>query len=371
MNMPVSVAPLFRPFRAGGLDLPNRIVMAPMTRWRAPGQYPGADIAAYYRRRAQDGVGLIITEGTTIDHPVASHSERTPAFHGRALEGWQHVVTAVKAAGGRIVPQLWHVGAMRPPSYDAPNRDLPVSSPSGIAKPGGRPIADPMTVAGITAVIDAFVRAALDARRLGFDGIEIHGAHGYIVDQFLWDALNRRTDAYGGGLDGRNRFAVELVTAVRVAIGPDFPLILRLSQWKQQDYAARLATSPDELAAIVQPLAAAGVDVFHCSQRRWWEPEFPGSPLNLAGWVKRLTGRPVISVGSVGLGTPMSVTEHGADASVAFDPAPLADALTRGDFDLIAVGRALLADPQWCGKVRAGRFDDLVPYGRDVLDRLE
>lgn len=366
----VDMDPLFQPFTVGTLYLPNRIVMAPMTRWKSPGQVPGKDVAAYYRRRAEHGVGLIITEGTTIDHPVSSYSERVPAFHGAALDGWRRVVEEVHAAAGKIAPQIWHVGAMRHPANDYPNRHLPNASPSGLFAPGSKVASPPLTTSQINEVIDSFARAAASACALGFDAVEIHGAHGYLLDQFLWDALNLRDDEYGGNIEGRSRFACEVVRAIRRETGPDFPVIMRISQWKQQDYSARLADNAEALRNIMLPIAEAGVDMFHCSQRRYWQPEFPGSTLNLAGWVKQLTGRPSITVGSVGLEGPMSTRDVGEHASASADLLPLAVRLSNGEFDLVAVGRALLADPHWAEKVREGRFGDLRPYGPDDLQRL-
>ncbi len=362
--------PLFAPFSGGGLELANRIVMAPMTRWHSPGEVPGRDVAAYYRRRAANGVGLIVTEGTTIDHPVASYSQRVPAFHGAALDGWRRVVGEVHEAGGKIVPQIWHVGAMRNPKQDLPNPHMPAVSPSGLHKPGGGVAGQAMSHADIRDIADAFGRAAGQACSLGFDGVEIHGAHGYILDQFLWAPLNLRDDDYGGGPVERTRFAVAVIEAVRREVGDGFPLILRVSQWKQQDYSAKLAQDPDGLAAILAPLTAAGVDIYHCSQRRYWETEFEGSPLNLAGWVKRLTGRPTITVGSVGLSAPLSTTDIGEAAGADDDLGPLVGALARGDYDLVAVGRALLADPAWAEKVRTGRFASLRRFDRGALETL-
>jgi 2,4-dienoyl-CoA reductase-like NADH-dependent reductase (Old Yellow Enzyme family) len=371
LEMDNMLTPLFEPFDQAGLSLKNRIVMAPMTRWKSPEQFPGPDVAAYYRRRAENEVGLIVTEGTTIDHPVSSYSVRTPAFCGPALEGWRRVVGEVHEAGGKIVPQLWHVGIMRDPrTDDYPNDHLPSVSPSGVYKPGGKQIFEPMTLIEIREVIDSFARAATAARELGFNGIEIHGAHGYILDQFLWDKLNHRDDEYGGDAIQRTRFAVELIEAVRAAVGPDFPIILRVSQWKQQDYRARLAATPEDLKAIFQPIADAGVDIFHCSQRRYWDIEFEGSPMNAAGWLKRLTGRPTITVGSVGLAGPMSVTELGAHTDVAADLSSLAARVREGEFDLVAVGRALLTDPAWARKVKEGRIDELRPFVKDALETL-
>lgn len=371
MTVSVDLAPLFEPFRLGSLDLRNRVVMAPMTRWMSPGQMPGADVAAYYRRRAENGVALIVTEGTTINHPVASYSVRVPAFHGAALDGWRRIVGEVHEAGGKVVPQIWHVGAMRPPGGDHPNPEQMNASPSGLYKPGGKHVADPLSEGEIQAIIASYAEAAHAAKELGFDGVEVHGAHGYLIDQFLWSALNLREDGYGGDAVERTRFAVEVISAIREAVGPKFPVILRISQWKQQDYDARLAENPEALGAILRPLADAGVDIFHCSQRRWWEPEFDGSPMNLAGWVKQLSGRPTITVGSVGLSGALSVTNISEAAAGATDNlAPLCDRLKTGEFDLVAVGRALIGDPAWVRKVQAGQFDALESFNKAKLETL-
>ena len=131
-------------------------------------------------------------------------------------------------------------------------------------------VTEPMSIAQIESVIGAFATAATDAHKLGFDGVEIHGAHGYLVDQFFWEGTNQRDDEWGGSMAARSRFANEIVRAIRAATTPDFTIILRYSQWKQQDYTARLATTPQLLEQFLQPLADAGVDIFHCSTRRYW-----------------------------------------------------------------------------------------------------
>ena len=162
---------------------------------------------------------------------------------------------------------------------------------------------------------------------------------------------------------------VEVIKAVRDGVGDDIPVILRLSQWKLQDYAARIAETPDQMAEWLSPLSEAGVDVFHCSQRRFWEPEFDGSDLNFAGWAKKLTGKPTITVGSVGLDGEF-IAAFGGEAS---QPASLDGLLRRleaEEFDLVAVGRALLADPQWVAKVRDGRTDELQNFERSALMSL-
>ena len=370
-----SVAPLFRPFELGSLTLANRVVMAPMTRSKSPGSIPGPEVAAYYRRRAENGTGLIITEGTTVDDPVSTMSGDIPNFYGASLDGWHRVVEEVHEAGGKIMPQLWHVGMARNPAK-APHPELPSAGPSGLTMRGfpgmtqpGLEHSEPMTREHIRRVVDAFARGAADAQRLGFDGVEIHGAHGYLIDQFFWAGTNQRADEYGGDLVSRTRFAVEIIEAVRRATGPDFPIILRFSQWKQQDYAARLATTPEELARFLAPLSTAGVDIFHCSQRRFWEPEFEGSDLNLAGWTKKLTGKPTITVGSVALSADALSSLRG-ESSMATGIDDLLDRLERDEFDLVAVGRALLVDPAWTRKVQEARYDELLPFEPAALATL-
>lgn len=364
---------LFTPFKLNSLNLPNRIVMAPMTRAMAPDGTPGPLHAEYYRRRAEGGVGLILTEGTVIARPASCNSPGIPFFHGEAaLAGWAEVANAVHAAGGRIGPQLWHMGSARGSRGDWAQEDS-VESPSGLVGPGdSRGVA--MTQEDIADTVAAFARAATDAKRLGFDTLELHGAHGYLIDQFFWPGSNTRTDAFGGAtLRERSRFAADAVRAVRAAVGPDFPLILRVSQWKQQDYAARLATSPDEMTDWLAPLVEAGVDILHCSQRRFWEPEFPEvdsvQGLNFAGWAKKLTGAATISVGSVGLESDFFSAFGGQGAgTAALDN--LYARIEREEFDLIAVGRALISDAQWAQKVGSGQEQELRGFDAADLDTL-
>ncbi len=364
-----SVASLFRPFSVGSLTVPNRFVMAPMTRNFSPDGVPGEDVAAYYARRARHGVGLIITESTVVDHPASASSDTVPRFFGEApLAGWARVVREVHEAGGRIIPQLWHVGAARKPD-DPPVPGVAPVSPSGLDVLGDR-VGEPLTEAGIAEVVASFARAAADAKRLGFDGIELHGAHGYLIDQFLWSATNRRTDRYGGSPAARATFAAEVVAACRAAVGPDFPIFLRLSQWKIPAFDARLAESPQELEQFLEPLVRAGVDVFHCSTRRFWLPEFDGTDLGFAGWVKKISGRPTVTVGSVGLDNSEFLTAFMGVGATNAGLAELVRRLERDDFDLVAVGRLLAADPEWVAKIRDGRYDELIPFSPEVLTRL-
>ncbi len=368
---------LFRPISINGVELRNRIVMAPMTRvFAGDDGVPTPAMAEYYRRRAAGEVGLIITEGTTVDHPSASYDRNVPALSTPAqAEGWKRVTGAVHGAGGKIAAQLWHVGRQRSVKK-APFPEAPTLSAgdirSRIPSSSGTPMAKPraMTLEEIRDTQLAFARSAAMARESGFDAVEIHGAHGYLVDQFLWEASNDRTDEYGGSFEKRLRFAVELVGEVRKAVGKDFPILFRFSQWKADDYDARLAQTPEELARLLIPLKEAGVDCFHASQRDHEELAFPPSPLNLAGWTEKLTGVPAVSVGKVALSGEFTSSFRGDE----FEIRPLDGVIAqmkRGDYSLIAIGRALIADPELPKKVREGRFGEVIPFRREMLKTLE
>jgi 2,4-dienoyl-CoA reductase-like NADH-dependent reductase (Old Yellow Enzyme family) len=352
---------LFTPFSFKGITLPNRIVMAPMTRSMSPGGVPGPDVAAYYRRRAEGGVGLIVTEGTYPPDPTAGFDPKVPRLHGEAaLNGWRHVVEEVHAASGHIFSQIWHLG-MQVSSGPPPAEGQHPVGPAGEYA---------MSQAEIDFAIQAYGQAAASAREVGFDGVELHAAHGYLVDQFFWEKTNQRADGYGGSLGNRTRFAVEVLREIRRRVGAEYPVALRFSQWKIDDYDAKIVTTPAELEQFLKPLVDAGVDIFHCSTRRFWEPEFEGSNLNLAGWTKTLTGKPTITVGSITLGADV-MTSFGSPGAIKVTGIDdMLDRLERGEFDLVAVGRALIANPNWAAQIKGGRIADLQPFDRSVLGTL-
>ena len=361
--------PMFRPFQHKSLSLANRVVMAPMTRSKSPDGTPGEDVVAYYRRRAEGGVGLIITEGTTVDRAGASNDPNIPNFYAqKSLDGWRRVVKEVHAAGAKIAPQIWHQGMVRKPGT-GPRPEGKSDGPSGLSG-SGKQVAEPMTDEDIADTVEAFAKAAAAAKEIGFDAVELHGAHGYLVDQFFWEQSNRRSDDYGGDLVKRTRFAADIIKAIRQRVGPEFVIIHRFSQWKQQDYSAKLAHTPDELAAFLQPLVDAGADIFHCSTRRFWEPEFEGSDLNLAGWSKKLTGKPTITVGSVGLKGGDFIQSYKGESAEVGDLGELEARLASNEFDLVAVGRALITDPNWTAKVRDRRFAELAPFSPKAMATL-
>ena len=349
---------LFTPLAVRSLTVPNRFAMAPMTRQASPDGVPGPDVAEYYRRRAAGGVGLVITEGIRLPDPAAGYPASIPTLAGEAvLEGWRRVVAAVHAEGATIAAQLWHQGAERSDADGV----APVS-PSGVDGQGrlkGRALQSE-ELARLAAL---YAQSAATAREVGFDAVELHGAHGYLLDEFFWERTNLRTDGYGGSLVERTRFPAEVVAAVRAAVGPDYPIIFRFSQWKGTDYAASIAEDPIQLRQLLTPLVEAGVDVLHPSTRRHYVPAFPDhdSELSLAGWTKKVAGVPVIAVGSVGLETQFRSERRGQ----VIQPAPvdrLVEQFDAGEFDIVAIGRALLADPAWVNRLRANELHKFGGY---------
>lgn len=211
--------PLFQPLKAGAFDLPNRIVMAPLTRCRASaGRVPNAMMAEYYTQRA--AFGLILTEATAVTPTGVGYPDTPGIWSAEQVEGWKQVTRSVHDAGGRILLQLWHVGRISDPIYL--DGELPVA-PSAV-KPAGhvslvRPEKSFVTPRAletdeIPGIVEEFRKGAENAKAAGFDGVEIHAANGYLIDQFLQDTTNKRTDEYGGSIENRTRFLLEVADAV-------------------------------------------------------------------------------------------------------------------------------------------------------------
>jgi 2,4-dienoyl-CoA reductase-like NADH-dependent reductase (Old Yellow Enzyme family) len=367
---------LFQPLKVAGLTLPNRIVFPPMGLSVCENGVPSEAAAQYYARRASGGASLVITEGAYIDHPSSGDNPLLGRFSGEAaLNGWKNVAAQVHAAGGYTVPELWHVGLI----YSGPELisggtpafrpELGQLSPSGYIAPDIK-VCEGMSQVQIDEVIAAYGTGAKMAKALGFDGVELHGAHGYLIDQFFWPKLNKRTDRYGGDARSRGRFAAEVIAECRRHLDPGMPVILRISQWKMVEYAAMIAQTPQELEQVLAPVVDAGVDLFDCSQRRFWEPTFPGSDLNLAGWVKKVTGKPTMTVGSIGLDCDLIASlGHGQVAQCNLPSLEqLMQRFDRGEFDLIGVGRAMIAEPDWPEIVRSGALTELKPFSMASLD---
>lgn len=371
---------LFEKFDLKGVPLKNRIVMAPMTRAKAPGNIPNENTISYYSQRAKGGVGLIISEGSYINSYAAednfSDPSKVPHFFGHeAISGWKEVVKGVHNYGAKFMPQLWHVGSVRQ-SGMIPAPEKSGFGPSAVLNPNPGAhkgeVAHVMTSQDIEQVINDYTNAAIAAKNIGCDGIELHGAHGYLIDQFFWDYTNHRDDIYGGSIVARTRFACDIVKSIRSKVGKDFPIGLRYSQWKIGAYDAKIANTPQELESFLVPLVDAGVDLFHCSTRNFSKPEFVGSPLNLAGWTKKITGKTVITVGSFGANLDFIDNYLGKksneDTQLFKDISTLNKQLENKEVDLIAIGRALIADAEFANKIKQHRFTDITSYTPEMLE---
>ena len=354
---------LFEPYKLKNITLRNRVAMAPMTRSQSPGGIPTNDVVEYYKRRAKAEVGLIITEGVEVSHKASSAYPNVPRLDSdKARDGWKKVVNGIKENNGHVVAQLWHCGGFRKLGM-SPNPEVPGHTASGLIRPGKR-VAHAMTTIDIEETVSAYAGDAKICEEIGFDGVEIHGAHGYLIDNFLWDGTNDRDDSFGGSIETRSNLATSIIKAIRSNVSDKFIVGLRFSQWKQQDYTARLATNPDDLFKVLSGPCNAGLDYLHSSMRRFWDSEFEGSDENLAYWTKKLTNIPTISVGSVGLDGDF--TDMMAPAKTASIDKALQD-INEHKYDMVAVGRALLSDHEWVIKMKEGRLKDINPYTKKSL----
>lgn len=362
------LAGLFSPISLNGVKIRNRFVMPGMQRGHCENGAPLISLAEYYGRRAQGGVGLVIGESAAVDHDSATAQPTACKLNPATVYAWSLCVDAVHKGGAEMLLQLWHEGALRPPS------DGRTLSPSGTAYPGhsgGRAA----TLAELDELRAAYVRSALLARSVGAAGVEVHACHGYLLDQFLWEATNSRADGYGGSdMRDRVRFPTEIVAAIRAECGKDFLISFRFSQWKQYAYEAVIAPRPEDLEIMLTALKQAGVNVFHASTRRFWVPPWPPDPLSLAGWTRKLSQLPTIAVGSVGLDRDVMESfsrEDEAQAEVAQSIAELSIRFANGEFDMVAVGRSLIGDPEWVEKLRTGRLREIRAFAKSDIANLD
>lgn len=335
------VAALFQPVRIGALTVGNRMVVAPMTRISATLDGLATErMARYYERFAAGGFGLIVTEGVYTDRYFAQGYRGQPGITDRQQAlAWRAVVDAVHAAGGRIFVQLMHAGALSqenpsstatvgPSSIQPRGRQMPEYAGSGLyAVP--RTITEPE----IRSAIDGFAQSAqLAIEVAGFDGVEIHGANGYLLDQFLTSYTNSRTDGWGGSVEKRLRISIEVIAAIRDRVGRDTPLGLRVSQAKVNDFAHKWA-GPEEALRIFGCLALTPLDFIHITEREAWRPAFAGGDASLVSYARQAAAS-VKLIANGGLHDPNRAGEllsHGAD--------------------LISLGRGALANPDWPSRV--------------------
>ncbi|OGB12368.1 MAG: alkene reductase [Burkholderiales bacterium RIFCSPHIGHO2_12_FULL_65_48] len=350
-----ATSPLFAPLALGPLTLPNRMVMAPMTRARStqPGDVPNAMMATYYAQRAS--AGLIVSEATQISRQGQGYSF-TPGIYTEAqVQGWRRVTNAVHTAGGRMVLQLWHVGRMSHPSFHAdglpvapsalsPEAKVWVVGYDGVGRMVDSPVPRALSTAEIAGVIDDFRRAAANAMRAGFDGVEIHGANGYLIDQFLRTTSNHRTDAYGGTMDNRTRFAREVAAAVASEAGAE-RTGMRLAPFITQ----RNMNCPEIIPTMLhlaRQLDTLGLAYIHLAEADW--DDAPSIPDDFRQALRNAYSGRVIVAGK-------------------YTPERAQQILSSGMADLVAFGRPFIANPDLLARYAAGlplaAFDPATLFG--------
>jgi 2,4-dienoyl-CoA reductase-like NADH-dependent reductase (Old Yellow Enzyme family)/thioredoxin reductase len=330
---------LLSPGRIGRMEVRNRVVMSPMgTNFASDTGGVTERMIRHYVERARGGTGLIIVENTTVQYPQG----RGAVAHNRIdrdeyIPGLNRLAEAVQRHGARIAIQLNHVGALTAPQICG---GAPVG-PSDVPAAPGKAIPRPLTVDEIEEIGRCFVAAAIRAQRAGFDGIELHAAHGYLLSQFLSSYTNRREDEYGGSLENRARFALEVIASVRNAVGRGFPVWMRMNG----DDFVEGGTTQEEYKALAPILVQAGLDALHVSaampaaHHKQVEPmRFPqGWKLYLAEGIRKVVDVPVLA------------------ASVIREPDFADRAIADGKTDFVVIGRGLLADPDWVNKARSGQ----------------
>ncbi|GHV45026.1 NADH oxidase [Synergistales bacterium] len=349
MLNPMHSEKLFEPIQIGGMTLKNRVVMAPMGNNYGAGDGYVSDLTIdHYVQRAKNDVGLIITEAMYV-HPSGAHRKKAMGLTQEDfIPGLQKLTIAVHEAGGKIAAQLSHAGRVVP--YAHRPGGLGSLGPSSLPHRLTGEHCKEMTLEEIHEMADAFGIAAERARRSGFDAVEVHGTHGYLVMAFISRLWNRRADEYGGIIDNRIRFALEIVDAIRGKAGEDYPVIFRMAGDEMLSGGQTL----EESAYLAKKLERAGVSALHVSGGNNETPQdmknsiatmytSPGYFVDYAAAIRAEVSIPVIAVGRLG------------------DPELAEQVLEEGKADMICLGRSLLADPSWARKVRSGKKDEIVP----------
>ncbi|HET7579091.1 MAG TPA: NADH:flavin oxidoreductase [Bacillales bacterium] len=334
---------LFQDFTLNGLTLKNGIAVSPMTRTSGTEDGQVTDqIINYYERYAKGGFSLIFTEGLYLDESYSQGYYNQPGIaNSKQMEGWRKVVDAVHKHDAAIFAQLMHAGALSQGNHYTETRIAPSAvQPKGeqLEMYGGHgkfPVPEEITVQQIRQAVEAFADSAVRAKRAGFDGIEIHGANGYIIDQFLTDYTNQRTDEYGGTLTKRLRFAKEVIHAVRDAVGPDYPVSIRLSQGKVNDFTHKWESGEADATVIFEAIAEAGVDFIHVTEYDATQPAF-GAGQTLAALAKKYGRLPVIANGNLE------------------EPDKAEQLVASGNADVITLGKGALANPDWPNRIKEG-----------------
>lgn len=331
---------LFSPFQLKGFRLKNRIGLAPMTRMSSPGDgIPRGDVLDFLVRRAQNGCAIVYTEAIVTDYESAQGYPRQARLTTqRQIDAWKRVTDAIREAGAVSIMQMFHCGRIAWPEVNpagrviAPSRLAPKQPNPLTGQP--YPVPDAMSKFDIAHVIQGFAETARGAVEAGFDGIEVHGAHGYLISQFLSAYSNQRTDEYGGSVENRYRFAHEVIQAVRQAMPADRLLTFRLSDWGVADMEVSLFGSRQEWQEIIRRLSQEPLDAISVSTYDYAAPAF-GTGRTMAQLTREVTGLPLMICGKI------------------YDRATADDALR--DADIVLSAKSLLLNPDWVEEVRAGR----------------
>lgn len=329
---------LFSQFKLKDFMLKNRIGVAPMTRMSAAAEsIPRQDVLDFLVRRAKNGTSIIFTEAIVTDYESAQgYPGQSRILTQPQIDAWKPVVREIQRQGAIAIMQMFHCGRMAWPEANPANRSI---APSPITPKQDNPmtgepypVPEAMSNFDIDHVITGFVETAKGAVEAGFDGIEIHGAHGYLINQFLSSYSNRRTDSYGGSVENRYRFAHEVIQAVRKVIPDDRLLTFRISNWGVADMEVSLFDSKEEYQEIIRRLANEPIDAISVSTYGYNEKAF-GTDKNMAQLTREITDLPLMICGGI------------------FDRASSEEALQ--DADIILSGKSLLLNPNWVEEVQA------------------
>jgi 2,4-dienoyl-CoA reductase-like NADH-dependent reductase (Old Yellow Enzyme family) len=333
---------LFSILTISGMNIKNRAGLAPMTRTSATESGLATEqMVKYYSKFARGGFGLLITEGAYPDEMYSQGYLDQPGIaNEQQVEAWRKVIEGVHNEGAKIICQIMHAGAL-----SQGNRFKNETIGPSAVKPKGEqlsfyggngefPVPKEMTKEDIQEVIKSFVQAAKRARQAGFDGIEIHGANGYILDQFLTDYTNQRTDEYGGSTENRVRLLVEVVEAVRQEVGSDYPVGIRISQGKVNDYDHKWANGEKDAEVIFGGLSKVGVDFIHVTEYDAFNPAFEGDGPTLASLAKKFGKVTVLANGKL------------------HEPGKAEEIINKGEADLVTIGTGALANPDWANKLQ-------------------
>ena len=331
---------IFSPFQVKSFTLKNRIGVAPMTRMSSSGDsIPRQDVFDFLIRRAKNGAAIVYTEAIVTDYESAQgYPGQARMVTQRQIESWRPVVRAIQKEGSIAIMQMFHCGRMAWPDINPANRVIAPSAitPKQINPMTGEPypVPDIMTQFDIDHVIVGFVETVKGAIEAGFDGIEIHGAHGYLINNFLSSYSNERTDSYGESMENRFRFAHEVIQAVKKAIPDDRLLTFRISNWGVADMEVSLFKDKDEWQELIKLLSKEPIDAISVSTYQYKDKAF-GTNRNMAQITREVTDLPIMICGQI------------------YDRTSAEDALT--DTDIVLSAKSMLLNPNWIEDVRSGK----------------